>query len=172
LGKSSLVAALSQKGYDLLCDDITVLNPLSDETLAYPGYPSIKLWNDVVNHLKLKANSNDRIRPNLNKFRIYINESDCQDTFPLNSIFILNKKNSPGFELNELKGIQKLKAIKNNVYRSQFLNGLQKSETHFKLLTSLVNKVPVYQILRPASPLMLSELSDFVEEKMHEINTL
>ena len=45
VGKSTLTAAFMQRGYRVLADDVV---PVTDDGFAIPGFPRIKLWQDVA----------------------------------------------------------------------------------------------------------------------------
>ena len=53
VGKSSLAAGLLELGYTLVADDISVIGNLENGGFfVHPGIPSLKLWKDVLLHLK------------------------------------------------------------------------------------------------------------------------
>ena len=111
--KSSIAAHFVNKGVQALADDISVIN---DELQVVPGFPSLKIWNDVLVSLRVKKESLNQIRPNMSKFQLPISDNYCEQALPLQNIVLLNTKNSPGFEIEELTGIKKFNAIKNNNY--------------------------------------------------------
>ena len=91
-----------------------------------------------------------------------INDNYFNEPLPLKNIIIINTKNSPGFEHEELTGIKKFNAIKNNTYRYRFVQGLEKQQDHFQILNKLLPEIKVYRVTRPQSPLLLNEFADFI----------
>lgn len=51
LGKSTLSTSFCQQGYSLLADDGLLLEEDEHGLLAIPGYPGVRLWEDVVSSL-------------------------------------------------------------------------------------------------------------------------
>jgi len=163
VGKSSIAAHFVNKGVQALADDISVIN---DELQVVPGFPSLKIWNDVLVSLRVKKESLNQIRPNMSKFQLPISDNYCEQALPLQNIVLLNTKNSPGFEIEELTGIKKFNAIKNNNYRYRFVSGLGKQLDHFQILNKLLPEIKVYKVFRPQAPLLLDEFGDFLLKNM------
>ncbi len=159
VGKSSIAAYFVSRGYNALADDISVVN---HNLKVVPGFPNIKIWNDVLQKLDFNKESLAEIRPNVKKFQVPINDNYFNEPLPLKNIIIINTKNSPGFEHEELTGIKKFNAIKNNTYRYRFVQGLEKQLDHFQILNKLLPEIKVYRVTRPQSPLLLNEFADFI----------
>lgn len=164
VGKSSIAGYFANQGFHILADDISVIN---HDLKVVPGFPSVKLWNDVLHKLEITTDSLHEIRPDIKKFKLPISENYFNQTLPLKNIVILGTKNTPGFEIEELQGIKKFNAIKNNTYRYKFVQGLEKQQEHFQILNKLLQQTNVYKITRPQSPLQLKELGDFVLKKLN-----
>ena len=159
VGKSSIAAYFVNQGYHALADDISVVNHNLE---VVPGFPNMKIWNDVLQKLDINKEPLIEIRPNVKKFQLPINDNYFDEPLPLKNIIIINTKNSPGFEYEELTGIKKFNAIKNNTYRYRFVQGLEKQLDHFEILNKLLPVIKVYRVTRPQSPLLLNEFADFL----------
>ncbi len=166
VGKSTIAAHFVKLSYQALADDISVIN---HQLQVAPGFPSLKIWNDVLEKLEIDSEKLNQIRPNFKKFRVPVNEQYYSEPVPLKNIVILSTKNSPGFEIEELNGIKKFTAIKNNTYRYRFVQGLEKQLDHFQILDKLLPKIKVYKVSKPQAPLLLDELGDFLLQKI-ELN--
>ena len=161
VGKSSLAATFVKKGFQFLADDISVVN---DELNVMPGFPNMKIWDDVLKKLHLKTDSLSEVRPDIKKYDLRSDQQFCNEALKLTKVFILNTKNSHGFEYEELSGLAKFNAIKNNTYRYRFVGGLEKQPDHFRILNKLLPNIKVYRISRPQSPILLNELADYLME--------
>lgn len=159
VGKSTIAAHFVQKGFLALADDISVINK---DLHVVPGFPSLKIWNDVLQKLKVNNELLNQIRPNIKKFQLPITKHYYTEPLPLEHIVILNTKNSPGFEFEELTGIKKFNAVKSNTYRYRFVHGLEKQQEHFKLLNKLLPEIKVFRVSRPQAPLALEEFGAFL----------
>jgi len=164
-GKSSLAATLVKMGFYLLADDISVIKTEAGQPVVYPGIPHLKLWEDVMKKLEEDVAQYPKVRPQILKYRKPAGKEFINNSTPLHSIVILNSKNTPGFEIKAVKGVEKFNLLKNNTYRYQYLPGLEKTVEHFRMATELAGACKVFQLKRPTSPLLLEELANyFIEE--------
>ena len=159
VGKSSIAAYFINQGHQVLADDISVVNHNLE---VVPGFPNLKIWNDVLKKLDIQNESLLQIRPDIKKYQLPINDNYYNESLPLTNIIILTTKNSSGFDYEELSGIKKFNAIRNNTYRHRFVQGLEKQQDHFLILNKLLPKIKVFNVSRPQSPIMLKELGDFI----------
>ncbi len=164
VGKSSIAAYFVSQAFQVLADDISVVNHNLE---VVPGFPKMKLWNDILQKLKIEDQSLEQIRPDMMKFQLPVNENYFNKPLPLKNIIIINTKNSPGFEFEELTGIKKFNAVKINTYRHRFVQGLDKQQDHFQVLNKLLPETRVYKVARPQSPLLLNEFGDFLLKKLN-----
>jgi len=159
-GKSSIAACLIQEGFRILSDDISVINNKNE---VAPGYPKMKIWEDVLNKLKIPKTNLLKIRPSMEKFHYPYTENFYNNPLKVKRIIIINSKNTPGFELEQLNGIAKYNAVRHNTYRYRFFEGLNKQQNHFILLNKLLPTIEVFRILRPQAPVALNEFTNFLK---------
>jgi hypothetical protein len=163
-GKSSLAATLVKRGYRLLADDISVILMDNGHPLVLPGIPHLKLWKDVLKKLEEDVSQYMKVRPQLLKYRKPARTDYFASPVSLASISLLATKNTPGFETEAIKGAEKFTILKNNTYRYQYIDGLDKTMPHFQIATALASQSKIYRIRRPTSPLLLEELADYFEK--------
>ncbi|MDA3954034.1 MAG: hypothetical protein PF485_10320, partial [Bacteroidales bacterium] len=163
VGKSSIAAHFVNQGFQALADDISVVN---NDLKVVPGFPSLKIWNDVLRNLEIKNDSLMEIRPNIKKFQLPISDNYFTEFLPLKNVVILSTKNSSGFDIEELTGIKKFNAVKSNTYRYRFVKGLEQQLDHFQILNRLLPKIKVYKVARPQAPLSLNEFGDFLQKNL------
>lgn len=163
VGKSSIASYFLQKGFQVLSDDICVID---NNCKLNPGFPKMKLWHDVAEKLKLEVNKLNKVRDDMQKYHLPIDELFHSESLKPNRIVIIRSRNTSDFEIEELQGIQKFNAIKNNTYRYRFVGGLEKRQEHFQILNALLPNVKVYRVSRPQSPIMLKEFADFLTKEL------
>lgn len=159
VGKSSLAAIFIKKGFLFLADDISVINHNMN---VVPSFPNIKLWKDILKKLEIDEKTLSLIRPEIKKYHLPIENQFFKEPLPFDKIFIISTKNTPGFEFEELTGLQKFNAIYSNTYRFRFIEGLQKQVDHFQLLNKLLPNIKAYVVSRPLAPVLLNEFADFI----------
>jgi len=165
-GKSSLAATLINRGYDLVADDISVLESKKNTLLVQPGIPHIKLWHDVIEKMNDKPENYEKVRDQLKKYRKPVLNAFIDKPAPPKKIIILNTKNSPGFSCEIVKGFEKFNAIKNHTYRYRFVESMDRISDHFKMANQLANAVDIIKLDRPSSPILLEELADEIEKQI------
>jgi len=164
VGKSSIASFFMQKGFQVLTDDICVIN---ENLELNPGFPKMKLWHDMVENLNLKKENLSKVRDDMQKYHLPIENQFYSKPIKPERLILIQTKNSTSFEIEELSGIKKFNAIKNNTYRYRFVGGLEKRSEHFKILNNLLPEIKVYRISRPQSPIMLKEFSDFLIKELN-----
>jgi hypothetical protein len=96
VGKSTLAATLIQRGYELLSDDITILDPMSTTPIVVPTIPRVKLWRDALEALGIPIAGLAKNRSTQQKY-IYCPvgpEAGFQAPAKLERLYILNNKGS------------------------------------------------------------------------------
>lgn len=163
VGKSSIASFFLQKGVQVLTDDICLI----DQNLELnPGFPKMKLWLDVLENLKLDTASLSQVRDDMQKYHLPLESQFYTKSIKPERLIIIQTKNATSFEIEELYGIKKFNAIKNNTYRYRFVDGLEKRQEHFNILNKLLPEIKVYRVSRPQSPIMLKEFADFLTKKL------
>lgn len=158
-GKSTTATALIKRGHQLLCDDISVIDPLRTE--VQPGFPSIKLWQDAADALTIQTNNLSKARTGLQKFHYPANSDFNNLPTRLQTIIILTpRKYIASAELLPLDKISALAQLRAHIYRQRLSRLLGAEQTYFKQLGQLISKVPVMVLQRPDD---LSQLDSTIE---------
>lgn len=160
-GKSTTATALQQKGYTVFSDDVCVLkNDESNQLVALPSYPMIKLWEDSFTKIGLEAAvEENKIRPEMAKYaRFYHDEFDISAQ-KIKRVFILETGNlNEHIEIKKMGPIAAFKLLQQNTYRHVQMNGMKKRDIHFAMISKLAGEVSVYKISRPAIGNTIEEL--------------
>ncbi|MEL7588576.1 MAG: hypothetical protein AAGU19_17835 [Prolixibacteraceae bacterium] len=148
-GKSAVTTAFCQNGGRFICDDITPVQINETRTTIMPIKTRTKLWDDSLQKLGIERGGLEKIRPMLNKF--YLQEQEfCPNELQLTHLFILATHNKDEFAVNELTDIAKYNALRKQIYRKVYLQGMPETrKKYFKQLLQLAAKVRVTQVVRP-----------------------
>jgi hypothetical protein len=164
-GKSTLSAAFMHRGYSVLADDVCAINPAGH---VMPSFPQVKLWADSSQKLEIKTDTLKRIRPNIEKFAVPLEQQFYAENLPLKVLYILNSHNQDTFEFEMIEGMHKMLPLKNNTYRHQYLKGLGKTKKHLKHVGSLASQFDVVRITRPKTGFQLDKLVDLIQADLLE----
>lgn len=162
-GKSTLSGAFFKRGYSILADDVCAINA---ECFVLPSFPQIKLWLDAANYLNIETQSLRRIRPQIEKFAVPLDQQFHQDMLRLNIIYSLHTHDKDEFKFETISGGEKLQSLQINSYRRAYLIGLKKREDQFLHCSKLAKQVNVVKITRPGHGFKLNELVDLIEKDL------
>lgn len=155
VGKSTLAAGFMQRGFQILSDDVV---PVDKAFKALPGFPRIKLWQDVADKLQIDTTGLRRIRPGIEKFNYPLGNQFCQDSLPIRWIYILSSDDNDGIHLRALSGMQRFLPLYQNTYRMEYMCGMKLQSTHIQSCGQLAGHIRLVQITRPKSGFKLDML--------------
>ncbi len=156
-GKSTLAAGFMQRGFSVLADDVV---PINKACQALPGFPRIKLWQDVADKLQIDTSALRRIRPNIEKFNLPLSQPPSAEPVPVRWIYILGSDNIQSFNFSPIHGMQRFLPLYNNTYRVHFMNAMALKSEHMQLCGQLANKIRLANITRPKASFDLDALID------------
>ena len=157
-GKSTLAAGFLRRGYTVLADDVV---PVDGDCRAVPGFPRIKLWQDVADHLNIDTVGLRRIRPNLEKFNYPVAQAADMPPLPIRWIYILGSNNVfHECRIESIQGLHRFLPLRNNTYRAKYLDGMGLQPEHMKLCGQLAGSIRLANVTRPGNGFMLDQLID------------
>lgn len=182
-GKSTTAALFQAHGYPLLTDDVTALNisnsfpPNSSSTsvaqpnnsdhppiMVIPSFPQIRLWPESITSLGQQPDQFPTLNPLVEK-RLYSSPNEFADRpYPLMGIYVLDWGDD--HFIAPLRGWGALKELMHNWYCARFGNAMLSCISvadHLKRFADVVNRVPVYELVRKDSLEDLGELVPMVE---------
>jgi hypothetical protein len=162
-GKSTLAAGFMQRGYSILADDVVPVDP---HCRALPGFPRIKLWQDVAEKLNIETTGLRRIRPNTEKFNYPLGEQFASQPIPVRWMYILNSDHQESIRFEAIQGMQRFMPLHNNTYRVRFLQGMALKAEHMKLCGQLAGNIRLARVTRPSAGFKLDALIDHLVADM------
>ena len=160
-GKSTLAARMMQRGHAIIADDVCPVDP---QGRAVPGMPRMKLWQDTADKLGIDTGPLHRIRPALEKFDLPVAAPARAGHLPIRAIYILSPWNREGaFEVEDLSGLAKFQALRENTYRFRFVKGMMLGASHLQQCGGLAERVPVAKLHRPRQGFDIDGLVDYIQ---------
>lgn len=167
-GKSTMAAWMHTQGYPLLCDDVCVVRfDASDEPMAYPGYPRLKLWQDALAQLEIDCAQLQRDFFRADKFHLPVSDRFWIDPVPLRHVYFLRfaaEDSAPSVE--DISPAYGVHLIRNNTYRFQYISGLGLTRSHFLDCVRLARQARLRYLNRPRRLAALADCQKLVEERM------
>lgn len=146
VGKSTVGAVLIEQGFQLLSDNLCVID---QDGQIQPGYPEIKLWQDTIEALNISRTRLTPVRKQIKKYARPLQTEEFHDKpLPLVAVYILSTDNLHAGQLHPLKGMKAYLPVKNQTYQSRYLIGLGMAAHHLQLCGRLLKGIPVAQLYR------------------------
>ena len=148
-GKSSLTASFVLDGNEFLTDDVTPILISNNKPYIWTMSDRIKLWEDSLKQLNQNKEGLHKIDPETEKF-YYPLKSYKDSTFMLNQIFLIEIHEESTIVFQEIKGAEKVTALRNEIYRLEYLDGMPENEAfYFKKLVEISKSTKITKLLRP-----------------------
>lgn len=169
-GKSTLSSALRDKGYSFMADDVSVTGKGdSKATIVYPGYPQQKLCRNAMEEMGYDIEAYKRIDEGRDKYAIPVYNNFINEPVKLGAVFEIAVTDCPNVEIEEIIGIEKLKAFLKNIYRVEVTQFSGMSSQYFKNCIDISKEVPLYKIKRPKNKFSVEEQINVIENTMKKI---
>ncbi len=166
-GKSTLTKSFSNKGYKILCDDVTSITFDGEgNPFVSPGFDKIKLWEDSAKYLNQDIENAQKIRKGIQKYNIKLGESFSGTSMPLSAVFVLGTNSIEEIIFRKIESFHKIQALINNTYRINFLSGTESRETHLKQCGKISKKVKMYGMIRPRNTFVVDRMMEIIESEM------
>ena len=119
VGKSTLAAGFMRRGYSVLADDVTVVQPDGRGGYqVFPSFPRLKLWSRSADALGLAYRGEEQSRQELEKYHLRLQDQAPMVVRPLGSIHHMGVVHAPQFEKTEaLTRQEALPLLMRSIYR-------------------------------------------------------
>lgn len=167
IGKSTLLAALIDRGFAMLNDDVAgIVLDAEGRPLALSGYPTVRLWARAMDEMGWPPPPvQGKAREGSGKHMVPIGRF-CDAAAPLRGVFVLGSHNRESIEIEPLAPGAAFVPLARHTYRGQFLAALGGLAEHFRVTAAAVNHAWLARVTRPIHPFLLGALADRIEEYM------
>ena len=169
VGKSSLAAALVQRGHALLADDVTgVVLDASGQPLALPAFPRQKLWAQTLDRMDWRDKAGARVRQGLDKLWTDP-ERHCAEPQPVRAAVVLAVGAGAEIDIEPLSCGDAFWALTENTHRKRALDAMGRTAGHFRTVAALAQRVPMLLATRPRHPFTLEALAARVDAQLRTL---
>ena len=168
-GKSSLAAALGERGFPLLTDDVTGVALDTDQRpVALPAFARQRLWAHTLDKMRWRGRAQSLVRRGLDKYWVPAPRA-WSSPLPVRAAFVLQSSSlRPGIGIEPLPSGSAFWALWNHTHRKQVLDAMGCRPAHFRTATAMARCVPVARVTRPAHPFLLEALAERIETSLRE----
>ena len=172
-GKSTLAAALAQRGYPLVTDDVCTLTiDDTNEPLVHPDGRQLKLWAQAIDRLDLAQSRGERVRASLEKF--YVEPGEVfTEPLPLGAVYALREArppHQPGIERPNVVDAALL--LRRNAYRPLLVRRMNQKANYFHAATAIANVAGIFHLTRALDFAKMPEVISWLEAHWQELQLM
>ena len=169
IGKSSLAAALVERGWPLLADDVTgVMTDAGGRPVALPGFPRLRLWAHTLDQMRWWGRERSRVRQGTEKYWTPAQRT-CAVPLPVCAALVLEAVDRPDVGIEPVPSGSAFWLLWNNTHRRWAMDAMGQRPAHFRAATAMARRVPVARVTRPRDPFLLDVLADRVAAHLREV---
>lgn len=168
-GKSTLAAALGQRGMALFADDVLVLD-LSDpdDIVCLPGHKQMKLWDDALSLIGVSRGA--AVRRQINKYYVVPPSGAANEPLPLARLtFLQSQARNPESPV-VLKGAERMTYLLSAFYRRHFCAAIIEHRSVFSALARIGTTIPMTLFDRPFEKSRFAEGVDLIAASIAKIS--
>ncbi len=172
-GKSTIAAALAQRGHPLVTDDFcTVAASGPGAPVVYPDGRQLKLWAQAIDRLDLAEQRGESVRKSLEKF--YVEPAQAfTEPLVLGAVYALREARPP-----HAPGIQKPNVVdaalllRRSAYRPLLVRRLGQRDNYFHAATAIANSAGIFYLTRALDFAKITEVVSWLERHWLELRLL
>ena len=165
-GKSTMVAHLTRKGYNLVCDDLCRLDlSKKDQISVWPAAPSFKLWQDTIDSLGWDNKTMERDHVRYDKFHVPLGDEHPlkypMEPIPLSAIYILDWGE---WSIKRLYAQDALtRFITAATYRHELIEPMNILGSYWGNCLKVATHVPIFELNRSRNLLIMNQNIDLLK---------
>lgn len=168
-GKSSLSAALTLKGYNLLSDDLSVLKfDKNNIPYIHSGFSHNKLCKDTMEHFNISEENLVKVDNFADKYALPSSKNFIDTTFQLTTLIELkvdwSLPSRYDVNLEEVFGQEKLQTLFRNIFRSELMTDVGLNSLYLKQCLNTVKQIRVFKLTRPKGIFTLNEQIELIKK--------
>jgi len=165
-GKSTTLQEFLRRGYKKLSDDTIALyyDEKRGEVFCLPSYPQSKIWQKTADLFDHDTSHLRQLHPDMDKYALSTKEHFYDHELPLYAIYILQVSDDvEEVLLEEVKGMDKFKAVNDNTYRNFYSYKLPYRQKHFRIAERVSRDYRVMRVKRNFEALSVDEVCEKIE---------
>ena len=169
VGKSVLLAALIQRGWGLLADDLAPMT-LDDAgvPVAVPTWPEMILWPDAVDGGATSVADGADVTefgPSGSRRAVGREASFVDEARPVKAIWWLDAHGFDRIEVRGFKGVSRFEALGGMAYQPRIASALLDRASYLTVAGTVADSgIPIRRLIRPRGRWTAGELADIVED--------
>ena len=159
-GKQTTIAALEQRGFRILGDDIANLFMKDNQVYIHPCFPAFKIWEESLQLLNRKNQGEYLLKSDMKKFLVPIKENFKNNPIKVKRIYHLLEDAQSEISFISTKGANKLNLFKINSYKPWAVKLFNLQKVHFTLINQMIPIVDWIEFTRPKTKETFEEVTN------------
>ena len=170
-GKSSLAAALVERGFPLISDDVTgVALDAGHRPVALPAIARLRLGAHTMDEMGWRRRALSPVRRDQDKYKYWMPaQRTCTGPLPVHTAFVLEAGpcHTP-IGITPLPPAVAFQALWHHTHRKRMVDAMGRRPAHFRTAIAMARCVPVARVTRPGHPFLLEALAQRIETALDE----
>ncbi|MBS0471037.1 MAG: hypothetical protein JSR60_08205 [Proteobacteria bacterium] len=146
-GKSTIAAALANRGYPVVTDDICAVT-IDPVPIVHPDGRQLKLWREAIDALAMSDKAREAVRPSIRKYYVEPPAAD-RTPMPIGAIYALREPRPPAvIGIQQLPPAVAAAKLHENAYRPRLVDRLGQAGLYFAAATRIASDAGVYHLTR------------------------
>jgi hypothetical protein len=164
VGKSTTAAALAQRGYTLLADDIAALEERVGAFYVHPAFPGLSLWPKSLE--LIYGAHKPELQPRVSGDKVSLSSAQGlqfeSGALPLARIYVLDSAGEESSSKSSANSApERFLSLISNTYATSILDSSMRV-AEFTILGRLASQIPIHRIARDRGPGALDRRCDLV----------
>ena len=172
-GKSTIAAALAQRGYPLVTDDFCAISMSAGQVpMVHSDGRQLKLWAQAIDNLELAERRGERVRSRLEKFYVEPDETFAEP-LPLGAVYALREArppHAPGIERPNV--VDAALILRRNAYRPLLVTRMGQRANYFHAATTIANSAGIFYLTRALNFAAMPDVISWLEQHWREIGLM
>jgi hypothetical protein len=165
-GKSTIAAALNQRGYAALCDDICAVNYAEGIATVGSGTRQFQLWADAAGALGLSTELAPRAHPEGERFGFPFDLPVFDQPISLRRLYVLRESRKEPEGIRRLTGIEAFRCLFGYTYFTPHIAGFVAGPKAFETNAGIARSVRIFVWSRPWGLDRLEETVNCLEQHL------
>ena len=165
-GKSTLATFFCLNGFELVSDDILMIDKLDKKFFVKPSYPGLRLWKDAIEIL-FKRETVTADVTSYNPKQLLLTEKNeisyARKPVGLNCIYLI--ENSDRFSIRKISSSSAFREIIKSIIRLDITDE-ETNTYHFKCINNIISEIDVYKINYKKEPESLEKILSHVRREV------
>lgn len=173
-GKTTLTAALAERSWAMMTDDMMAVHKAELGWRVYPGWPQLRMWPEVAQHFVENSSNLQRVHSRFEKRIVKLDEQRgfnySHKSGLLKRLYLLDRKDDAQtkIRIESVAAAESMLSLLKNSMLADAYRPLGIESSRLAALAELLNNVQVRKVIYPSGKEYLSKVCQCIEADLEE----